>query len=112
MQQIDYSSHWNWKLANKSFFTTIRLNSSKYRQGEIYKHVFKDFSVEAALVKIDVRRWNDFSEFELALDTGYNREESEKIFKSFYPTLNFATQDFSYMLFKKIVNEKQGRLFG
>ena len=77
MQQIDYSSHWNWKLANKSFFTTIRLNSSKYRLGEIYKHVYKDFAVEAALVKIDVRRWNDFSEFELALDTGYNRTESE-----------------------------------
>ena len=67
MQVIEYSSHWNWKLANKTFFTTIRKNSSKYRLGDTFKHVFKDFEVEAELVKIEVRRWSDFTEFEIKI---------------------------------------------
>jgi len=107
MTIIKYKQNWNWKLCNKKYFTTIRKKSNIYEVGNKYLHQFIDFEVIGILVKKESRLWNEFNDFELSLDTGYDRGGSEKIFRSFHSDLDFETDLFDYMLFEKFADRPE-----
>lgn len=100
---IAFSDNWNNKLDSKKFFSTIRIsNPAKFYKGNILDIKFKDKTFQAQIEGVVTKKINEFTDMELALDTGYPREQSLGIFKKFFPELDFETAKFDYILLRRI----------
>lgn len=110
MTDLIFTYNWNNKLQNKAF-TTIRLrNDKKYEIG-------KEFSIQLqpkgkpsetlGIAKIiDVKHFTleKLNNFIAHIDTGYSKEECEKIILRMYPKVDFKKTELSLILlsFNKI----------
>lgn len=100
---IGFSDNWNNKLDSKKYFSTIRIsNPKKFYRGNVLDIKYKDKTFQAQVQEVVTKKITEFSEIELALDTGYPKEESLNIFRKFFPELDFEKTDFDYVLLKRI----------
>ena len=103
MNSITFSYNWNNKLQCKAF-TTIRLYSpNKYKIGDTYKIILKKECIGAGRI-IAIRNFllielNDDIAY---LDTGYSKQECEKIIRRMYESkVNLNKVLFSLILIQK-----------
>lgn len=107
MTDLIFSYNWNNKLYCKAF-TTIRIkNEKKHAIGTEYKIKLHPKGVAGteelgiATIKdvkyFKIEKLNDFMSY---IDTGYNKEECEKIMRRMYPKIDFEKADFSFILLK------------
>ena len=104
MKTITFSYNWNNKLGCKAF-TTIRLyNPNKYKIGETYKINLKKECIGAGkIIAIKNFMLKELNEFIAHIDTGYSKEECEKIIRRMYETkVNLSTVLFSLILIQKV----------
>lgn len=100
---IGFSDNWNNKLDSKKYFSTIRIsNPMKFYRGNVLDIKYKDKIFQAQVQEVVTKKITEFSEIELALDTGYSKEESLNIFRKFFPELDFEKTDFDYVLLKRV----------
>lgn len=103
LKTIKFTYNWNHKLNNKAF-TTIRLTQNK--KFEINEKVVIKLNDEirtiAVIQAIKTFKLCQLSIFMAYLDTGYNLEESKKVFYKMYPKVNFEEQTLDVIL---LVNE-------
>ncbi len=106
MKDLIFSYNWNNKLQCKAF-TTIRLRQDqKYQVGEEYKIILQPKGKEpdakgiAEIKAIKHFKLDALTEFISYIDTGYNREECEKIIRRMYSKLDLKKQELSFILLK------------
>lgn len=103
VQDIDFSYNWNGKLNCKSF-TTIRLrNDMKYVVGERYRLKIKGErlgGVEILAIKHFYLR--ELNEFIARIDTGYSKDECEKIIRRMYSSVDFEKLQLSLILLRRL----------
>lgn len=100
---IGFSDNWNNKLDSKKYFSTIRIsNPKKFYKGNILDVRFKEKTFQAQIEDVVTKKISEFSLMELALDTGYPKEQALGIFKKFFPELDFETAKFDYVLLRRI----------
>lgn len=100
-QTIGFSTNWNQKL-DARFFTTIRIsNPAKYYRGNVLSVKFKEKTFSVIVETVETKKISEFTDLQLSLDTGYPKDEAVKILMNMYPTLNFETAKFDYVLLRK-----------
>ena len=89
METIKFSQNWNNKLLLDSYFTTIRIfNNNKHVKGALIKCEYArkgetvDFVTEIA--EVATVMLDAIPEFLFLIDTGYNKEQSIKMFEQMY----------------------------
>lgn len=104
MKAIRFSSNWNNKL-NCSCFTTFRVKSDKYKVGEVYEIYLKEeFICQARIVDMRVMKLREVDDWAAMIDTGYDKNEFEKIIRNMYKNKfsNVEDVDFVMVLLKKL----------
>lgn len=114
--QIAFSENWNGKLSGGNFFTTIRMhNPRKYSKGNILEVKFSNNYFKVEVEEVITKKLNEFTDHELATDTGYGKEEALKIFQRMYPGINVNDKEWDYILLKRIteadLKNKENYLF-
>lgn len=106
MKDLLFSYNWNNKLDNKAF-TTIRLKQEKkYVIGQECKIILEPKGKEAetkGIAKIvDIKHFklSSLNNFMSYIDTGYSKEECEKIIRRMYGKCDFEKQELSFILLK------------
>lgn len=97
MDELKFSAKWNTIDGNSSKidlknFSTIRLDQEKYQLGKWVKVVLSGSPKEYPAAKIVYRKsfyLHEMTEYVARLDTGYGKEDAEKIIRNFYPNINF-----------------------
>ncbi len=103
METIKFSYNWNKKLEN-TCFTTIRLQNSKYKIGEIYTIQAKGITdFEGKIIDIKHLYLNEISEFIARIDTGYSKEKCTEIIRTMYKksVFDWTTQKLSFILIER-----------
>jgi len=102
MKNLKFVQNWNNKL-DCNIYTTIRLrNDKKYKVGEHLNVTLQDKQHHVATVL-------DINHFKLAqmspgmamIDTGYLPNEAKRLFRRFYPKVNFEKKEFSMIFLMK-----------
>lgn len=102
INKIKFSTNWNNKL-DCNYFTTIRLFGKKYGIGKTFEIVLKENHLCNAIVQdMIVTKMEYLNDFNCFLDTGYSKEETEKIFKKMYPKIDFENEFLVIVLLKKL----------
>lgn len=114
--QIAFSENWNGKLSGGKFFTTIRMhNPKKYYKGNILEVKFSNNYFKVEVEDVITKELVDFTDHELATDTGYGKEEALKIFERMYPKINVKEKSWDYILLKRVsesdIKNKENDLF-
>ena len=110
MNIITFNYNWNKKLGNAAF-TTIRLQSNKYKIGETYfidlqtgrRKISMGKAVCTDIKNFTIDKINNYIAF---LDTGYPPEECRQIIQTMYknhtPVIDWNTQQISLILLVKV----------
>ena len=106
MKDLSFSYNWNNKLDNKAF-TTIRLKQEKrFVAGEEFKIILEPKGKEAEIKGIakimDIKHFklSGLNNFMSYIDTGYSKEECDKIIRRMYGKCDFEKQELSFILLK------------
>jgi hypothetical protein len=87
-------------------FTTIRLESNKYEDGDIVHVTLKGERLfDAQVLSIKKMRLHDINDFIAGIDTGYSRQECIDIILKMYKknsNINWEKQILHFILLKKI----------
>lgn len=108
-EQLIFSTNWNNKL-QCTCFSTIRLrNDKRYMLNKSFDIVSRAGSAnvdwgKARIVSITHFRLSQLTEAMAFIDTAYGRSECQGIIRTIYKNIvsNFETQDFSFIILKKI----------
>jgi len=103
---ISFSKNWNNKL-DANYFTTIRVhNPEKYKVGSLFnvqliknEKMIKSFFVKVESIK--VKKLNEFTDYELSVDTGLPGDQAFKLLKSFYPNMDIPNTYFDFILLSR-----------
>lgn len=96
VKDLKFSTNWNTmpgvlgggKL-NCRYFTTIRLNTGKFRVHDRVKIIVRDEVLGyGKIVAVKEKKLSQVDAFEASLDTGYNNEETANIIKRMYKQEN------------------------
>lgn len=103
MEQIKFSQNWNKKL-DCDFFTTIRLQSSKYVKDNEFKIFLKnEIHCKAKIIDVWTCKIDMLKDFICYIDTGYNKEETMNMFKKMYSNVDFTKTNLVVVLLKKTI---------
>ena len=102
MAKIGFSKNWNKKL-DCEYFTTIRLESSKYKKGELFDIELHQIPLgKAEVVSTKTIYLDKLDEMTAALDSGLTLQEAKEKFYSMYPTINFLYKPVVIILLKYV----------
>ncbi len=102
MEQIRFSTNWNNKL-ECLHYSTMRIGSFKYHVGKDYDIVLQKEHLHIAQIKeIRIRMLWEFDDIDFYLDTGYNKEDSIKMFLEMYPKNDFSKDRIFMILLKRL----------
>lgn len=101
-ETLRFSYNWNNKLTGQ-YFTTIRLENQRFQKGKTLTVQLQEKNLfEAMIMDTRILRLEDINEWIAGIDTGYSREDTQKIFRKMYPTKDFTTQKLILILLRKI----------
>jgi len=93
MRAIKFLNNLNGKLNNEKFFTSIRLENDYFQLNKPYEIVLNEKLIGIATIKSIMKTpIEKLPESFCFLDTGYNKQETEKMIRSFYRGANWITQ--------------------
>jgi len=102
-ENLKFSKNWNNKLYG-NYFTTIRINSDKYKIGRKF-NVFVSNSEIVPFKVVCVQKlvflFNDIPQLLMNLDTGLERAAAIEVFKSFYGD-KFDIYQYCVCVFKRL----------
>ena len=93
MEKLEFSTNWNNKL-DCNCFSTIRLfDTRKHFKGNVFE-VFlqKKTKGKALVLGTIITKLDKLTDYVTYLDTGYNKEETQAIFKKMFRRTNFEEQ--------------------
>lgn len=100
METISFSHNWNNKL-QCHYYTTLRLNTPKYRVGQRFEIKLKGYKIHTAKIEeIRILGIDQINEYIAALDTGYNSEACKTMLKKMYPDKNLSTEPLALILLR------------
>jgi hypothetical protein len=100
---LRFSTNWNNKLQCDTF-TTLRLDSDKYKVGEVYKVTLKGHLKDIRIIDKKVLLLNQINDWIAFIDTGYNRDECINIIKRMYAKhdIDWNTKKLQLLLCKTV----------
>ena len=98
---IIYSVNLNNRLECNSYVDIRPFNNSKYFVGQPYQVHFKNKHFNSIIVSISNFYVKDLNAYMAYLYSGYNITGCTNILRKMYPHMNFNTDKFSFILFKK-----------
>lgn len=104
MQKIEFNKNWNGKLNNECF-TTLRINSEKYKRWQIYDIELLGESVGRCIcTDKKVLKLSQIDDWIAALDTGADADSFRKIIEDIYSekVADIENQEFCLLLLKYI----------
>ncbi|WP_026994680.1 hypothetical protein [Flectobacillus major] len=100
MPILNFAQNFNNKL-DCPYFTTIRLNTPKYKIGVVFDIELQDTIIKKAEV-LDIRilTLDTLDEWTCLLDAGLGLEETISLLKRFYQVSDWNTQELVFVLLK------------
>lgn len=115
MSDLHFSTNWNGKL-NCDYFTSIRMwNENKYFVSSVFKLYLKNrYKCDVQIVEIKKITLTQLNDWMAWLDTGYSAATTRDILRKMYKNKRFVNLDiqpFAYIMFKKIKENNEPKLF-
>lgn len=107
MDTINFSNNWNNKLSG-TYYTTVRLSSSKYQVEKTLNVVLKGkYLHQVKIIAVTLTQLHRLNNFITCLDMGMTLEKGLNLMHRMYPTIDWSKQNLVIVLCEVVKNSVQ-----